>query len=338
MIPHTRNPGYSPVRVGVVGVGEFGIVHARTAAGVAEAHLAALVDSNENRLKSALSEFPDAPGWTSFGQAVQECDVEAWIIAASTASHVSLAQTVLAAGKSVLLDKPIADNLSEAMTLEPLVSPDSSNLMLGHVVLFNSEYRELLREVRHRGPIVYIDCVRHRPATTLDAYPGESPFHLTMIHDLYLLLVLMNRAEPIRMSAQTHVTPDGRCDLALAQLQWESGALASLSASFLTPPGMAADGFDRMEVFGQGWAARLQPNPRPIEVWDSRARWPFALEVRTEPHAASGMLADQLRCFCRVVRGIEPVPMGATYHDAVQLQRWIEQLQTAASTQSQLQD
>jgi len=47
--------------------------------------------------------------------------------------------------------------------------------------------------------------------------------------------------------------------------------VASFAASYLTPAGMPPRGFDRMEVFGAGWAARISPNPRPIEVWGERA-------------------------------------------------------------------
>ena len=38
------------------------------------------------------------------------------------------------------------------------------------------------------------------------------------------------------------------------------------------------------------------------------------------------MMAEELRCFCRVVRGIDQVPIGATYNDALQTQRWMNQL------------
>jgi hypothetical protein len=42
------------------------------------------------------------------------------------------------------------------------------------------------------------------------------------------------------------------------------------------------------------------------------------------------MMAEELRCFCRVVRGVQPVPMGATYFDALQVQRWMETLDACA--------
>lgn len=82
----------------------------------------------------------------------------------------------------------------------------------------------------------------------------------------------------------------------------------------------------RMEVFGAGWSARINPNPRPIEVWDERAFWPMALEIRADATGAAGMMAEELRCFCRVVRGQQSVPVGATYGDALQVQHWMDRL------------
>jgi predicted dehydrogenase len=181
-------------------------------------------------------------------------------------------------------------------------------------------------EVRQRGPLSYIDCVRHRPASIVKQFPGENPLHATMVHDLYATQVLVDRAEPVHFSAQFHRTPDGEVDLALAQLKWANGTVASFAASYLTPSGMPPRGFDRMEVFGEGWSARINPNPRPIEVWGSRAEWPMPLEIRSGPAGATGMMAEELRCFCRVVRGVHPVPVGATYADAMQVQTWMEKL------------
>jgi predicted dehydrogenase len=206
------------------------------------------------------------------------------------------------------------------------VRPDSGNLMLGHIVLFNSEFRQLREEVQKRGPLAYIDCVRHRPASIVKQFPGENPLQATMVHDLYAAQVLVERAEPEHFSAQFHRTRDGEVDLALAQLQWANGTLASFAASYMTPAGMAPRGFDRMEVFGEGWSARISPNPRPIEVWSIQAEWPLPLEIMSGSAGATGMMAEELRCFCRVVRGVQPVPVGATYADAMQVQTWMERL------------
>ncbi|MFO0968463.1 MAG: Gfo/Idh/MocA family oxidoreductase [Gemmataceae bacterium] len=327
-----RKP-FSPVKLGVIGLGRFGRLHALTAAALAEAELVTLVSRRQESLDALARELPGVTGWTNLEHALVDSEAEAWIVACATSAHVPITRTLLEAGKTVLLEKPISSSLEEARSLRPLVRADSGNLMIGHIVLFNSEYQQLRDEARLRGPIVYIDCVRHRPNTTLTGVRGgENPLHATMVHDLYATQVLLDRAEPASFSAAFHRSAGGAVDLAVARLHWANGPVASFSASYLTPAGMPPRGFDRMEVFGAGWAARIQPNPRPIEVWrEDRADWPLALEIRAGAGVATGMMAEEIRCFCRVVRGRESVPVGATYADALQVQEWMDRLEACAT-------
>lgn len=319
---------FARVKIGVIGMGRFGRLHSLTLAGLAEAELVAVVARRQESLDAMLQELPGVRGWTNLEQAIDESGAEAWVVACTTASHVPVAELLLERGKTVLLEKPIADNLGDAQSLAPLVHADSSNLMIGHIVLFNSEFQQLRDVASRRGSIAYIDCVRHRPASIVKDFPGENPLHAAMVHDLYATQVLLDRAEPDHFSAQFHRAASGEVDVALAQLQWSGGPIASFVASYLTPAGMPSRGFDRTEVFGDRWSARISPNPRPIEVWDSQASWPLALEIRAEP--PSGMMAEELRCFCRVVRGMQDVPTGATYADAIQVQRWMDKLMACA--------
>lgn len=317
----------SPVRTAVVGLGRFGRLHSLTLNGLAEAKLVGVVARRDDSLKAIATELPDVPGWTNLEQAVAECEADAWVVACTTSQHVDVTRALLEAGKVVLLEKPVSDDLAEARSLEPLVKDDSSNLMLGHIVLFNSEFRALQDEVRQRGSISYIDSVRHRPASIVKDFAGENPLHAAMVHDLYMVQALVDRAEPTQFSCQFHRTKSGAIDLALAQLTWPHGPVANFAASYLTPSGMPPRGFDRTEVFGDGWAARITPNPRPLEVWGEQAEWPFALEIRTDETGPTGMMAEELRCFCRVANGEHGVPVGATYHDALKVQSWMDRLE-----------
>ncbi len=323
----------SSVKTAVVGLGRFGRLHSLTLAGLAEAELVGIVARRQESVDAIAGELPGVPGWTSPERAIDECDAEAWVVACTTAAHVEVTRALLDAGKTVLLEKPISESLEEARSLAPLVREDSSNLMIGHIVLFNSEFRQLQQEVQQRGSIAYIDCVRHRPASIVRDFRGENPLHAAMVHDLYVAQALLNRAEPSDFNCEYHRTASGDIDLAHARLSWPDGTVASFAASYLTPAGMPPRGFDRMEVFGDGWAARLEPNPRAIEVWDDdRASWPMALEIRTDASGPTGMMAEELRCFCRVARGVEPVPVGATYFDALQVQEWLDRLDHAGQT------
>ncbi len=329
-----KTSGAERVKVAVVGLGRFGRLHALTIAGLAEAELVGLVARRRESVEALQAELPGVAGFVDLEVALAECDAEAWVVATTTVSHVSITRRLLEAGKVVLLEKPISEDLVEARSLEPLVSAGSSNLMVGHILLFNSEFRQIRDEAAVRGRIAHIDCVRHRPASILEAFAGENPLHAAMVHDLYMVQVLVGGGDPIAVTCQYHRTSAGAIDLALGQLQWENGPLVSLSASYLTPEGMPPRGIDRMEVFGEGWAARAEPNPRPVEVWADRSEWPMALEIRTDPDGATGMLAEELRCFCRVARGEQAVPAGATYSDAIQVQQWMDRLAVAAEPPS----
>ncbi|MCB1224356.1 MAG: Gfo/Idh/MocA family oxidoreductase [Verrucomicrobiales bacterium] len=320
-----------PVRIGVVGLGQFGRLHTATVAGVAEAELTLMVDPNAAARAAAQAAHPGVSVVADLATALQDDTVEAWIVASSTASHVPLAQQILQAGRPVLVEKPLAEDLAAAEQLAPQVAADSRNFMMGHVALFNTEFRALAEECRRRRGIRFMNLVRHRPVGTAQAFPGENPFHLTMVHDLYLVAALMEGEEPVELRARAGFRTGEVCDLALAELRWADGAWAALTASFLTPDSMGADGFDRIEVFGADWAARASVNPRPLQVWDATTtQHPLTLEISTAAGAPVGMLAEQLRAFCRMVRGAEPPPSGARYADALRVQRWLKELCHAA--------
>ena len=147
-----------PVKIGVIGLGRFGRLHSLTLSGLSEAELVGVVARRQASLDKLGTELPDVRGWLDLDQAIAESGAEAWVVACSTAEHVRVATKLLIAGKKVLLEKPISESLAEAESLAPLVNSDSSNLMLGHIVLFNSEFKQLREEAGRRGGLSFIDC------------------------------------------------------------------------------------------------------------------------------------------------------------------------------------
>src|SRR5688500_2079045 len=102
-----------PVRIGVVGLGNFGRQHALTLAGLSEAALVALVARRQESLDAVRESLPGVRGWLSLEQAIDESPAEAWVVATSTHAHVPVARALLEAGKTVLLEKPVANELAE---------------------------------------------------------------------------------------------------------------------------------------------------------------------------------------------------------------------------------
>jgi len=146
-----KQKNFEPVKIGVIGLGRFGRLHSLTLDGLAEANLVGLVARRQASLDALAKELPGVAGWTNLDEAISESDAEAWVVACTTESHIPVTKALLEAGKTVLLEKPIADNLSDAQSLQALIQPDSRNLMIGHIVLFNSEYQQLRDEAAQRG-------------------------------------------------------------------------------------------------------------------------------------------------------------------------------------------
>lgn len=324
--------GLSPVRIGVIGAGAFGMLHIQTLAGLGEAHLTAVVDGNAQTRTAVQKLLPGIQTYENLTAALDADVAQAWVIATRTPSHVALAKQVLERGGSVLIEKPLAENLPAARSLGEMVHADSSNLMLGHLVLFAPEFEALLKEIKQRGPVRYFHAVRHRPTMLRERFHEENPFTLTMVHDLYLALAMTQGQLPASMDATIQPHPQGGHATAMAHMHWADGCWGAFTASFLTPPGMAEDGYDRLEVFGDGWAAATQLNPRPIQVWDTQARWPLSLDIHCDANLPTGWLAQELRRFCRVVQGKAAVPLGARYEDGLQLMHWLDTLQEIAFT------
>src|SRR5262245_31366744 len=100
-----NQPMRAPVKIGVVGLGRFGRLHALTLAKLAEAELVGLVSRRQASLDKLTTELPSVPGWTDLTRAIEESSAEAWVVACTTAAHVPVATAILKAGKSVLLEK-----------------------------------------------------------------------------------------------------------------------------------------------------------------------------------------------------------------------------------------
>jgi predicted dehydrogenase len=121
----------SDLRIGLVGAGRIAQV----------AHLPALAKAEGARLVGVCDPSPvlaagvgrqyDVPAFSSADDLVARSDVDAVIIAAPDRLHLPLASTALKAGKHVLVEKPLAGNVSDAEELAALVLATGLHLQVG---------------------------------------------------------------------------------------------------------------------------------------------------------------------------------------------------------------
>jgi len=209
------------LRIGVIGAGHFGRFHAQKVAANPRAILVGLHDPDPARAAVVAEETRTVPMTLDALLAA----ADAVVIAAPAEHHHRLAMQALAAGRHVLVEKPIAATLAEADEMAALAHAKGRILQVGHLLRYTAEHKAI--SARMQRPI-YIECVRIAPFKPRGT--DVSVILDLMIHDLDLLLSLVD-------SPVAHVDAIGAPvaspheDIANARIRFENGCVANLVAS-----------------------------------------------------------------------------------------------------------
>jgi predicted dehydrogenase len=214
--------GRRPVRVAVIGVGSLGQHHARIYAGLEEADLVAVVDADPDRAASvgsrhgvpALSSFTDLPS-----------DLEAVSVAVPTSAHASIVEACLRRGLAVLVEKPMAASLEEAVSMTRQAERAGKLLLVGHTERFNPIVRAARGRVRDAR---FIET--HRLGVFTARSTDVDVVLDLMIHDLDVILSLVPSPIASIDSVGVHALTD-KVDIANARLRFENGCVANVTAS-----------------------------------------------------------------------------------------------------------
>src|SRR6266508_560703 len=106
--------GEDPVKVAVLGVGYWGPNLVRNLHAVDACEQVIAHDIDEARLKGILRAFPQTVVASSLDDILRDPGVAAVAIATPVVTHARLATMALEAGKSVLVEKPLAASSEEA--------------------------------------------------------------------------------------------------------------------------------------------------------------------------------------------------------------------------------
>ena len=148
------------MRVGVVGCGYWGSKHVRVFCGLPSATRVVAIDDRREIREAMEAEFPGVVGRPSLVNALDEID--AVVIATPPACHFDIAAEALAAGKHVLVEKPMTTNSLDGRRLVEMADRAGLTLAAGHTFAHNAAVRTLA-DIAHRGllgPIHYMDSAR----------------------------------------------------------------------------------------------------------------------------------------------------------------------------------
>lgn len=239
------------MRVGIIGAGVIGTVHARLIEALAdEAVLASVVDLDRDRA-THLAETYGARPYTDLGQALADPEVEAFSVCVPSGLHPEIAVQVIRAGKSVLIEKPIAITAEGADEIAG--AANDSDVTVG--VVSQRRFQPAVRFIRSAiddGRLGRLtSAVVESPFWRSQDYYESGDWRGTVamdgggalmnqgIHALDLLVWMLGR--PVLVSAHTgrvaHTGIEVE-DVAGATITFESGAIGVLLATTAANPGL----------------------------------------------------------------------------------------------------
>jgi predicted dehydrogenase len=264
------------IHIGVIGTGWCGGIRAEACAAspyVSGLHVAEI---NEARLKEIVEKTKPASAGTDYRTLLKNDMIDAVIISTTPeTTHYPIAKESLQAGKHVLLEKPIALELSEADELIKLARSQDLRFTIGYSQRFNPKFAYVKRSIEDRtiGEPVSALVSRHITRNLGKKIGGRiklSPAAMEATHDIDFLLWCFAPRKPIRVYAQevrkimqpTHNVPD--CAWIIVTL--DDGSVFTIGAGWVLPPGYPNFSSTWIEIVGTDGAIMVDDTHRDVTL------------------------------------------------------------------------
>ncbi|MGB2477861.1 MAG: Gfo/Idh/MocA family oxidoreductase, partial [Paracoccaceae bacterium] len=129
------------IRVGLLGTGRIGRLHAETIASHSESSLYAVSDIDSGSANEIAVQYGAA--LKSSEEIISDPNVDAILIATSTDTHAEFIEKASLVGKSVFCEKPVDLSLSRAKECLNRVSAENNPVMIGFNRRFDPNFAQL---------------------------------------------------------------------------------------------------------------------------------------------------------------------------------------------------
>jgi predicted dehydrogenase len=269
--------------VAQVGFGYWGHNHARNLNALAGRSWRWLVELDAQRRAQARALYPHLRTTADLDDVLADPDVDAVVIATPAATHAALAGRVLAAGRHVLVEKPLALGTADAVELTETAQRAGLVLMVGHTFEFVPAVRRMRDYLvdGEVGDLLYLHSQRlnlGRIQSDVNAFWSIGP------HDLSIANYLVGAApEWVSARGARYLNEDVE-DVIFVTVGYPGGVLAHMHVSWLDPTKtrrttvvgskrmLVYDDLDaeaKLRVFDKG-AERLSPDA--YGAWQYRLR------------------------------------------------------------------
>jgi predicted dehydrogenase len=222
------------IRVAVIGAGMWGLNHVRVVASEAGCALTAVCDPDQTALSRARELAPGVTTLTDTDRVLADREIDAVIIASPAATHAALALSALAAGKHVLVEKPLAMNVRDAQAVVAAAQRHRRVAAVGHLMVHHPAVLRL-RELLCSGTLGHLHYLHSTRVNLGKLRRDENALWSFGPHDLSMIdFLLQRRPTSVAARGQRVLQPDIE-DVVFMTLRYPTGEMAHVHLSWLNP-------------------------------------------------------------------------------------------------------
>ena len=223
------------VQVAQIGVGYWGPNLLRNLVANKKCNVSAVVDLSSERREFVRGLYPAIKVTGQIEEAITDSDIEAVVIATPVETHFDLAMRALAAGKHILVEKPMARSVDEVDEIGRLATEKNRVAMVGHTFLFNSavRYVKKLIDSGELGDIRYIYSQRlnlGRIRSDVDSLWNLAP------HDISIIQYWLGDPKPLSVvRTGADFVQEKIDDVVFMSIMYPNKIMANIHVSWLDP-------------------------------------------------------------------------------------------------------
>lgn len=222
------------VGVAVVGCGHWGPNYARVFNELPGARLAALCDRDPARLALLQARYPEAAACATLDDVLRTDGIDAVVIATPAMTHADLVRQALAAGRHVLVEKPMAFDVETCDALCEQADAAARVLLVGYTFLYNAGILKMKECMRGEefGDVYYLHATR----TNLGPFRQDvNAFWDLAPHDVAIFNYLLDREPEWASATGARALRSHRYDIGFATLGYADGVIGNIHVSWADP-------------------------------------------------------------------------------------------------------
>lgn len=228
------------MKIAMAGQGAFGIKHLEALSKIDGVEVVTLAGGSPSTTADVAKRF-GIPHWTTdLGESLNQPGVEAVILATPTQMHAAQGLQCMRAGKHVMIEIPMADNLEDSERLVQLQKETGLVAMAGHTRRFNPSHQWIHNRIARGDLKVQAMDVQtfffRRTNMNALGQPRSWTDHLLWHHACHTVdLFAYQTGEPVKYAhaMQGPVHPELKIAMDMSiQMKTASGAICTLALSF----------------------------------------------------------------------------------------------------------